>query len=320
MNSGASFDNSSLPLVSAVITTHNRLPLLKKALQSVADQSYENIEVVVVDDASTDDTKDYMESENPVACRYVHIPPEKSKGGNHARNVGVSLSRGEWVAFLDDDDEWFTDKIKRQVECAAENPGCGMVGCRRIVEFDNGARTSRPDYLHDGDMSEEILTGIPYTTSMIMVRRTTLLEIGGFDEQLTHWQEYEMQIRLCQVATVAAVDDNLVLYRSYRENKSRLSNQLERWLAAVERICSKHKDLLDSSSEETRHAFNLLIVKDGIVRADRVGNRAILGKFLKAQYELEPNVKNWLKMKLRRAGLRPWRATCAPARRAINPR
>ena len=93
-------------MVSAIVTTHNRRKLVKKAIDSVLSQTYKQIECIVVDDAGTDDTsvflKEYIEKG---LIQYIYIPREKSKGGNHARNQGIKASKGEYIAFLDDDDE-----------------------------------------------------------------------------------------------------------------------------------------------------------------------------------------------------------------------
>ena len=85
-----------MKLVSAIITTNNRLELLKRAIESVRTQTYSNMECIVVDDASTDGTYEYCQGQ-PV--RYLYIPPEESKGGNYARNRGIEMAQGEYVAF-----------------------------------------------------------------------------------------------------------------------------------------------------------------------------------------------------------------------------
>lgn len=98
-----------MKLVSAIITTHNRLSLLKRAVESALSQTYKNIEVIVVDDASTDGTPEYC---NELPLRYIYIPKEESRGGNHARNLGILAAKGEYVAFLDDDDYWLPRKSR----------------------------------------------------------------------------------------------------------------------------------------------------------------------------------------------------------------
>ena len=99
-------------LVSAIITTHNRKDLLKRAIDSVFAQTYPNIELIVVDDASNDGTSEMCDDNR---INYIFIPKLESHGGNYARNLGIKASKGEYCAFLDDDDYWLPTKIEKQV-------------------------------------------------------------------------------------------------------------------------------------------------------------------------------------------------------------
>lgn len=92
-----------MQLVSAIITTHNRAELLTRAIESALGQTYREIEVIVVDDASTDNTREVCEK---YPIHYIHIPKAESRGGNYARNLGIRAVKGEYCAFLDDDDYW----------------------------------------------------------------------------------------------------------------------------------------------------------------------------------------------------------------------
>ena len=112
--------------VSAIITTHNRLELLIKAINSVLNQTYENIELIIVDDNSTDGTRTYIQKlllENK-DISYIYISPDDSKGGNYARNLGINAASGEYIAFLDDDDEWLVDKIQKQINFLKDKSKC----------------------------------------------------------------------------------------------------------------------------------------------------------------------------------------------------
>ena len=181
--------------VSAIITTHNRERLLKRAVESVLSQSYPNIEVIVVDDHSCDGTKDYCASVPDI--NYVYIPPEESKGGNYARNKGISAVTGEYIAFLDDDDYWLPTKIEKQVELI-ERTKCELVYCgylKEVVTKDNVKFSEVYPLLENrGDMSTRILMTIPTTTSNILVTTNALKEVSFFDESLLFWQEYELLI------------------------------------------------------------------------------------------------------------------------------
>ena len=104
-------------LVSAIITTHNRQDLLLRAVKSVLDQTYHNIELIVVDDASDEKADELLKEFN---LQYIYIPKEDSKGGNHARNIGILSAKGEYIALLDDDDYWLPTKIEKQVALIEE--------------------------------------------------------------------------------------------------------------------------------------------------------------------------------------------------------
>lgn len=128
-----------MKLVSAIITTHNRLELLKRAIESVKKQTYSNIECIVVSDGSSDGTDDYCRTIEGIV--FISIPKDESRGGNHARNVGIDASHGEYVAFLDDDDYWLPEKIEKQVYFLTTYND-GLVSCCMKVEEVQPDRTS----------------------------------------------------------------------------------------------------------------------------------------------------------------------------------
>ena len=126
------------PLVSAIITTHNRIELLKRAILSVKNQTYPNIEIIVVNYNSNDGTTEYLNklSDSSSNILHVYISPDESRGGNYARNQGINNAGGDYVAFLDDDDEWMPEKIEKQMELFQQDPLYGMVYCGRRIEKD----------------------------------------------------------------------------------------------------------------------------------------------------------------------------------------
>ena len=260
------------PKVSAVITTHNRLELLKRAIDSVLGQTYKSLELIVVDDASTDGTKDYLESQ-PI--RYIHIPKEESKGGNYARNLGVKAARGEYVAFLDDDDYWLPEKIEKQVELI-ERMDCELVHCGKRLEIIEGDNVSfvdcRLNYDHWGDMSKKILlTCCTATSSQIMVKRNALFDVGLFDESLKFWQDYELTIRLAQRKPFYFVDEPLCVYRIDTNDKGRLTNKYFDWLKAVDYIYKKHADLYATLNLVKRLRVRLVFIADARLRSMNAG-------------------------------------------------
>lgn len=253
-------------LVSAVIVTHNRLELLKRAIASVRAQTYGNTELIVVDDASTDGTKEYCESQS---FTFIHIPKEESRGGNHARNLGILAAKGEYVAFLDDDDYWLPEKIEKQMTLML-NKDCELVHCGRTYEHvtKKGIRYEdklpRPE--HYGDMRKKILLTIATNTTDILAQRKALLDVGMFDENLRFWQEYELLIRLGQRKPFYCVMEPLSMYRVDVGDSARLTNKYFEWKKSVRYIHDKHKSLYDQLNALERFGVRVLVWKDAAKR------------------------------------------------------
>lgn len=232
--------------VSAIITTHNRLPLLKRAIDSVRTQTYPDIECIVVDDASTDGTQEYCQSLPDV--RYLRIPPEESRGGNYARNTGIRAAQGDYIALLDDDDCWLPEKTDKQVRLLQEK-NCGLVYCLPRMEIisANGKtryKNIKPEECFHGDMSRRILMLINCcTTSLMLVRKDLLVQIGLFDENIRYWQDYELTLRAAQVTPFYFVPEQLCIYRQDNHDRQRLTNRLEGWEDNQALIYHKHNRL-----------------------------------------------------------------------------
>lgn len=252
--------------VSAVITTHNRKDLLCYAIRSVLSQTYKNIECIVVDDASTDGTREYCESLSEIT--YIPIEQKDSKGGNYARNVGVESSHGEYIAFLDDDDEWLPDKIEKQMNLISSD--VEFVYCGRLIEYiDNRGICvvkDYPKYGAKGDMSKKILSRIYCVTSEILVKRQLLIDVGLFDIDIKFWQEYELCIRLFQHTKVDFVNECLIKYRASNVDNNRLTNKYYSWLDAVRLIEKKHSSLYDKLDNLSKMKHRLRLFSESSSR------------------------------------------------------
>ena len=274
-------------LVSAVITTHNRKELLVLAIESVLNQTYKNIECIVVDDASNDNTQEYIKRYiDEEKVKYIYIPKEESRGGNYARNLGVKNAKGKYVAFLDDDDEWLSEKIEKQMKAMQENQRIGLVYCGSIVEYDLdkanriGQMIADEEKYADGELSKRVLIHTICTTSTILIQREIFEQIGGFDENLKFWQDYELTIRIFQITRAKLVRENLVIYRIFGNSKSRLSNKLSGWEAAVLYILDKHKKLYNKLTEEEEAQRKIYLYIDGINRAKKSGSKKDVVKYV----------------------------------------
>ena len=176
------------PKVSVIIATYNRAALLPRAVNSVLAQTYTDFELIIVDDRSSDDTQEVIRTFTDPRIRVIRH--EANRGAAAARNTGISEARGEYIAFLDDDDECMPNRLADQVSVLDANPDVGMVyGWIEEINDATGARRvpRNVQNTHRGRAAfEAALTGVSDTASMFnpCIRASVVQQIGGFDERL----------------------------------------------------------------------------------------------------------------------------------------
>ena len=286
--------------VSVVVITHNRKQLLERALLSVLSQTWQALELIVVDDGSTDGTREWMES-FAVRHQIKYIYNTDGLGGNHVRNIGIRAATGDYIALLDDDDEWLSRKTEKQLGLLESDPDIGVVSCGRIARYADGREENEdPFLLPEGDLHEAIFTDLHFTSSRLMIRRSVLENVGFFDEALRAWQDYELMIRLCQQTRVGIVRENLVRYFISIDDPNRVSNQITVWREAVDYIHRKHAALLEALPPEILHRHRIMVARDGESRASRAGDPQTLHFFLKQEFRLNPTAENLKRLLLNR--------------------
>lgn len=235
-----------MQLVSVIIPTYNRVHTLPGALESVLRQSYSDIEVIVVDDGSTDGTGQYMKRVQDVRVRY--IANEQNLGPTAARNRGVSLARGEWVAFLDSDDIWEPDKLEKQVKCAGSSgEKCKMVYCEYAVYQGKSFVGIVPEREltvceKSGNLLEQLLRGPLIGTVTMLVERKAFLEVGGFSETLKALEDYEFSIRFARYYEIGFIEEPLVkVYDSVVSVNKRWEEQIHTYFYIVQEFWEQLK-------------------------------------------------------------------------------
>jgi glycosyltransferase involved in cell wall biosynthesis len=220
------------PQVSVIITTHNRRHLLPRAVESVLAQTFREFELIVVDDASTDDTpsvlREYRDVPNLRTARIA-----QSRGANHARNVGLSLSSGALLAYLDDDDRWLPRKLELQVEAFRAHPEIVLVGCG----FRKRGKVHKPpvEVPHSALLQGNLLGGF----SMCMFPRDVVLLVGCMDETLGNSQDWDLWLRLSAQGRVICISECLVEYDAVHPNRISSRANLESHYANYLRVVKR---------------------------------------------------------------------------------
>lgn len=230
--------NEKIPKVSVVIPTYNRGHLVSRAIRSVLDQTYQNFEVIVVDDASTDNTEKVVKKFNDKRIKYIRH--ERNRGGSAARNTGIKTAQGEYIAFQDSDDEWLPEKLEKQVRVLENAPSEVGVVYTGIWRMKDGKKTYIPSSKinqKEGNIHDELLRGSFVTTQAAIVKNETFRNVGLFDERLPRLQDWELFIRISNFYEFKYIDEPLVI--SYFTPNSISANQ-EALIKAHKLIFEKH--------------------------------------------------------------------------------
>lgn len=197
--------------VSVIIPTYNRISLLTKALDSVLCQTYSPLEVIVIDDASTDNTRSELESRYP----QVRYACQTHQGVSAARNTGIKLARSEWIAFLDSDDAWWPYKLAEQVEALERHPGF-LICHSDEIWIRNGRRMNpkKKHAKHGGWIFARCLPLCVISPSSVIIHRSVFESVGRFDESLPACEDYDLWLRICARYPVLYVDQPLVTKHS----------------------------------------------------------------------------------------------------------
>jgi teichuronic acid biosynthesis glycosyltransferase TuaG len=214
---------SDLPLVSVIISTHNRPDFLKKTLQSILQQSYSNLEVLVISNGFSNDNRKVVEAMHD--SRLIYLEQENSGGPASPRNHGIRKSKGQYLAFCDDDDLWMTEKLEKQVEALEKNPEYGLC-YTKMLQFDEEKEYSSVDYSKRATL-ENLLYVNRVPMSSIFIRKSLVELYGGFCEskKVGISEDYEFLLRHVITTQYYFLDEYLIKYwsGSNRTSPSKIS-------------------------------------------------------------------------------------------------
>lgn len=230
--------------VSVIIPTYNRCGTILRSVKSVLNQTYRNIECIIVDDCSQDDTESVIRQLKD--DRICYIKSSRKLGAAKSRNVGISHSKGEVVAFNDSDDVWKEEKLIRQLEVLSDKKQYGMVYCPYMHIVGNIKRRipyyGIPRDLLCGRIFESLLESNKIGTPTMIIKKECLLKVGGFDDKLKALEDYDLALRIAREYEIGYVDDCLVDVYSIDEGVN--SNAVNVTNACIQ-IMNKLKDAVN---------------------------------------------------------------------------
>lgn len=248
--------NKGKPKVSVIIPTYNRAHLIGQAIKSILNQTYQNFEIIVVDDGSTDNTEEVVKNLRDERIKY--IKHEKNKGASAARNTGIKVAGGKYIAFQDSDDEWFPKKLEKQIkafENAPQNIGVIYTGLFRI-------ENNKKEYIpyswvkkKEGNISKEILKGNFVATPTLLVRKECIEKVGMFDECLQRLQDWELVIRISKYYYFKFINEPLLISRY---NSDSITANKDARIQALKHILLKHQeDFIENKELLSKYYFEI---------------------------------------------------------------
>jgi len=284
-----STEDGAKPLVSVVIPTCNRAGLLKRALDSVLGQTYKRLEIVVIDDASSDNTREVVLGFKDDRIRYLRH--ENNRGGSAARNTGVDAAKGTYIAFLDDDDEWLPEMTQKQLDALQ---GFEAVLCTCLVNGRSMAKR-RPKAV----ITLEDLKRNPYAIggTGVLMARAVIIKNLRFDEQLPIHQDWDLFIRIAQQCDIAYLNEPLLIYNEGQHDRitNKRTNMTPEQMEPYMKMLEKHKSFF-GRSWYNRHIAGILLygffkhrpekAKYLLYTVRRCGILAVLRVFARRAYQV----------------------------------
>jgi glycosyltransferase involved in cell wall biosynthesis len=258
-------------LVSVVIPFFNRTALLTRALKSVIDQTHENLEIIVVDDGSTEDASKNLSTIQDERIRLLRH--DRNRGVSAARNTGIKAARGEYISFLDSDDEWLPAKTEKQLAQLRKTGDKGLVSyCLSEVFSDvEGKVTNLHDFSQEGDLLHHALrssvrmsagSGLCILMNEIMMTKEQMLSVGGFNESYRMHEDWEFLIRLAKWYRFICMKEFLV--RNHKHDQGHIANDYSMVPEVRYRMMEEHRELFLKDDDARAFFYSELAYYEGL--------------------------------------------------------
>ena len=268
--------------ISVIIPTFNRFNYLDRAIKSVLNQTIDVNEIIIVDDGSNDGTSEFINSKYP-DIKYIY---QQNRGVSAARNVGIAAAQSNWIAFLDSDDEWITNKLKEQITQLKSVPKINFCHSNEIW-IRNGVEVKQKitHKKFGGLIFDKCLDKCRISPSTVICKKSLLIKFKGFDEQLSICEDYDLWLRISSKNPILYIDKPLII--KYAGHNDQLSNNSE----GIEgyHIKSLEKLIEGNFSPEQQSAIRNMLMKKLKIYANGAKKRGKIktyNKFIKRFYEL----------------------------------
>jgi glycosyltransferase involved in cell wall biosynthesis len=263
--------NAKGQLVSVIIPYYDRLELLPRALKSVVEQTYNNLEIIIVDDASHQDPTGVMATFDD--ARIVYVRHDTNQGVSGARNTGIDRAKGDLISFLDSDDEWLPTKVEKQLDAlrakGKEHQVCYCFS--EVVSDETGKVVEVNAFRGEGDVIHPVLigsggspgwTGLVILVNELMIAKEDLKRVGSFDERYRMHEDWELLIRLAQTYKFACVKE--VLVRNHKHKLGHIGDRYEYIPEVRHLMFEAHKDIYAKDRAASSHFFAELAYYEGV--------------------------------------------------------
>ena len=265
-----------MPKVSVILPTYNRAEFLGFAIESVLNQTFKDFEIIVSDDQSTDNTCQVVSSFND--SRISYIKNTRSKGPSGARNAAISVAVGEYIAFIDDDDEWLPDKLQGQVDIldSSQPSVCGVYSNRVLINRRTGqtVHESFGTKKLRGNLLYEFAVCNPIKTTTLVLKKSCLDEVGLFDETISYMEDRDLWIRLSFRSNFEYTPRILVRY--FYHDKGQLTDNIEVQIAGKEELYARYRKIFRKNKKRWSEYVLLLGVQYCQIGRIREGRKRIV--------------------------------------------
>ncbi|MCS6830420.1 MAG: glycosyltransferase [bacterium] len=290
-----------MSLVSVVLTSYNHAVYLPQAIESALGQTLGDLEIVAIDDASTDGSQHVLQR---YAHRVMVVLHETNRGTYATLNEGIALTSAPYIAILNSDDVWLPEKLQRQLAVMESNARIGLVHTGfRIIDAEGNLIQGNPLGIRfhpnpQGDLLAELLARNLFITSSVMIRRECLHRCGVFEEHLFGMGDWDLWLRIAEHYTIGYVPEPLTLYRLHTRNTMYQSERMladDLWIHE-QRIRKRIPELMKHDGWRMRRAIGIALAALGVIYSRMEQRDKAFEAFVQSLRYYPWRLKTWLRL------------------------